>query len=147
MLTSIKHQERLRKSENQGKGHDEVPWDCPEIKQRSKIQETAIIASLCPASNGIDDIQRKGRNLQASERTVQRLIGELEQMRAKPGQPMSLNIEDVIQLVYSINLARGVDAEGPESYIATQYASSCPCVLYRIPIIKTLNRQPLTPTL
>ena len=34
-----------------------------------------------------------------------------------------MDIEDVVRLVYSINLARGVESEGYSSYISTQYVS------------------------
>lgn len=40
-----------------------------------------------------------------------------------PDQSLAFDIEDVIRLVYSINLARGVDSEGHSSYISTQYVS------------------------
>lgn len=44
-------------------------------------------------------------------------------MTSCPGGLLTFNVEDVIGLVYSINLARGADSEGYGSYISTQYVS------------------------
>lgn len=64
--------------------------------------------------------------LQVSERKIMSLIRNLDNLRPMKDKQPSQRLDAVIEVVNAINLARGAEAQGCDSYVSTEYVSLIP---------------------